>query len=316
MRILCVGQINADISFFPVEHVDFNNVAVTTQMLESVAFHGGGCAMNTAVNLARLGAEVAFVGAVGDDAYGGMLRGELIEAGVDESGLFVSPELPTGTVAVLVNRNAERKFLYYLGANAVLSPGHVYQKQMEGFGIVHVGGALLLPALDGEGTAEMFKQAQKHGIITTMDVSSDPEDGWLRRLRPSFPHLDYFLPSLTEAERITGQRDVEAMADALLEMGVGNVVIKLGDRGCYGKNRHTSFYMPAYRVRAVNTNGAGDAFVAGFLLGLSEGLSFDRCAETGCAAGAIVTTDIAATSRKLTRTHLQSFMQSERKNEG
>lgn len=308
-KILCIGQINADVIFSPVEQVIFDpNSNESTQMMDRCALRGGGCASNTAVNLAHLGADVSLVGAVGRDAFGEEVCQWLNTAGVNTEHVLRTDNHFTGTAAVLVHPSTERRFLYHLGANQTLTPEKVPADRFSDYAIVHVGGALLLPGLDGASMAAMFRQAKAAGAVTSMDLSNDSAGGWLERLHPCLPYVDHFLPSFDEAYKLTGLSDVPAMADALLAMGAGSVVIKLGSKGCYTKNKDTAFYTSAYRIQAVDTNGAGDAFVAGFLMGLSEDVDIACCTQFGCAAGAITATAMGATNEVLTRPHLEQFM--------
>ena len=137
-------------------------------------------------------------------------------------------------------------------------------------------------------TASLLKMAQEIGVITSMDVTKDPTGRWNEILSPCYPYLDYFLPSEEQAMLLAGTEDVEAMADFFLEGGVKCVVIKLGSRGCFCKTAQLSFYCGCYDVPVVETTGAGDAFVAGFLSGVLRNGSMEDCVRLGTAASAHV----------------------------
>jgi sugar/nucleoside kinase (ribokinase family) len=172
-----------------------------------------------------------------------------------------------------------------------------------------VGGTYLLPRFDGEGAAALFRGARAQGKLTTMDVTWDVEGRWLSTIAPCLPHLSWFLPSTKEAAKITGLERPEEMAAFLRAQGVGGVVIKLGQRGCYvlpqGK---PGFFVPAYKVQAVDTTGAGDAFVAGFLAGLLRGWAPERCARLACAAAALNIQKVGATAGMPTLAQVESFL--------
>ena len=135
--------------------------------------------------------------------------------------------------------------------------------------ILQLSSTFHLPNFDGaNGAASLLKMAQEIGVITSMDVTKDPTGRWNEILSPCYPYLDYFLPSEEQAMLLAGTEDVEAMADFFLKGGVKCVVIKLGSRGCFCKTAQLSFYCGCYDVPVVETTGAGDAFVAGFLSGV------------------------------------------------
>lgn len=296
MKIHCIGQLVTDVLVLPVERVDYT---ADTILVDKIELNSGGDAMNVAINLARLGAEVLFTGRVGGDDFGRFLRRRLEEAGVDASGLSVNPDSQTDTCVAMINSKGDRTFLYAAGANLTLGPEQVSEKSLGKSGIVHIGGTFLLPGLDGEGAAEIFRRARRHGAITTMDVTHDTSNRWMGLIRPSLEHLDYFMPSVAEAEKITNRAQPEEMARVLLDAGVKTVVIKLGAKGCYVRNEREGFFQPAFRANAVDTTGAGDAFVAGFLYGLSKELPLRECAATACAAGAITVCKLGATNPQL-----------------
>ena len=118
-------------------------------------------------------------------------------------------------------------------------------------------------------------------MITSMDVTKTQQDGGMKYYPHVIPYLDYFLPSEEQAMLLAGTEDVEAMADFFLKGGVKCVVIKLGSRGCFCKTAQLSFYCGCYDVPVVETTGAGDAFVAGFLSGVLRNGSMEDCVRLG-----------------------------------
>ena len=302
--ILCVGQLVADIMVHPVESVSFG---VDTVCVDDIRAANGGDAMNVAVNLARLGAEVRMAGRVGADSFGDFLLERLSALGVAYD-LERDASRPTSTTIVLVNASGERTFLHCAGANQGLCLQDVQAQWLEESGIVFVGGTYILPALDGTGTADLFALARRRGKLTAMDVTHDPQGRWMEVIRPCLPYLDYFLPSIKEAQAITGCVLPEDIADCLLAEGVGTVAVKLGADGCYVKNAEGAFYQRAYPAKAVDTTGAGDAFAAGFLAGLSRGLGLRECAQAGCAAGSIAVRRLGATTEAMNWNDLQKLI--------
>jgi sugar/nucleoside kinase (ribokinase family) len=197
---------------------------------------------------------------------------------------------------VLVESDGERRFIHYVGANAALKEEDIPRDVVAEAKILHIGGALLLPSLDGEPMARLLAWAQSQGLVTSLDTVWDAQGRWLNILQPCFPYVDYFLPSIAEAQEITGHTDPREIAQFLLSRGVGVVGLKMGENGCYVRTMSEEWYLPAYAVEAIDATGAGDAFVAGFLAGILQGWDLKRTAQLANAAGACCVTSLGATT--------------------
>jgi sugar/nucleoside kinase (ribokinase family) len=162
--------------------------------------------------------------------------------------------------------------------------------------LLHVGGALLTPALDGEPCAGILKQAKAAGITTAMDTAWDSTGRWMKALAPCLPHVDYFLPSVEEARMIAGRKEPRDVASVLLDAGAGTVALKMGTSGCYVRTRDREIRLPTYKVATIDATGAGDAFAAGFLAGVLLGWDLERTAKLANAAGALCTTAMGTTA--------------------
>jgi sugar/nucleoside kinase (ribokinase family) len=305
--VLCVGQLAADILVRPVDRLDF---ASDTRRVEPIRLASGGDCLNAAIGLRRLGLSVGFAGLVGRDHWGDFLASVIEREGIDGRGLQRTEEAGTCTVLVAINSQGERTFFYHGGANDRFSLAEVDPALVAEARAVHVGGTYLLPRFDGEGAAALFRGARAQGKLTTMDVTWDVEGKWLSTIAPCLPHLDWFLPSTKEAGKITGRSEPEDMAAFLRERGVANVVIKLGERGCYVLPAgRAGFFMPAFDVPVVDTTGAGDSFVAGFLTGLLRGWAPERCARLACAAAALNIQKVGATAGMPSMEEASRFME-------
>lgn len=285
MDILCVGEILADIIAHPVERIGFKNEC---SLVSNIMIRPGGDSFNNAIDLVKLGNQVCYVGRIGSDAIGTYLYDEGIAAGIDMSHVVHSAN-PHAKMDILINGKGERSFLYYPGTSAELCAGDIDLSLLDDCKIVTVGGTFHLPRLDGEGTAALFKEAKKRGVITAMDVTTDLSGRWNSVIEPCYPYLDHFLPSIEQAAPIAQTSDEKEIADFFLSRGIKNVTIKLGEKGSYFKNASTAFYCGCYQVPVAETTGAGDAFVSGFLTGLLKGFSYEGCVRfaTACSAHAI-----------------------------
>jgi sugar/nucleoside kinase (ribokinase family) len=272
--------------------------------------HTGGCAVNTAIALAKLGGEVGVLGITGNDVLGRFLREELLKYGIDVRGLKHRDLCSTSATMVLVHPDGERSFLHHMGANSVFSLEDVDLPILDTCGFLHIAGSLVMPRLDGLPTAEILRRARRKKIVTSLDTAWDASGRWLRTLEPCLPHLDYFMPSLEEARQLSGLDRPEAILEFFLERGVGVAVLKMGERGSMARNAEGSWALPAFPSTAVDGTGAGDCFAAGFLRGLIEGWELEQCLRLGNAAGALCVRSIGATSGISTLEEAISLMRS------
>jgi sugar/nucleoside kinase (ribokinase family) len=285
--VVCVGILVADVIAWP-----FGEVPATGSLglVDTVSLHGGGCALNTASALTRLGCTAAVAGKVGDDALGDFLLRLHDERGIDRRGVIRDPSVSTSATVVLVRRDGERTFLHAKGANAELAASELDRELLFSGRCLHVAGALVLDRLDGAPCAALLAEAKARGLVTSLDTVWDASGRW-DRILPSLPHVDVFTPSLPEARAISGETDPEAAARWLQDHGAADVVVKLGADGCYVAGVGP---VEPVRVDAIDATGAGDAFAAGLLYGVLAGWPLERSARLANAAGALATTAFGA----------------------
>jgi len=294
IQVLCVGQVVTDIVAGPLTAFSFDK---DTTRADSIELTNGGDAFNTAVDLVRLSVRTVLAGKIGGDSLGQLLLARAQDLGVGVEGLRVSAADSTSACIVLVNREGERVFIYHGGANESYSCEDLDVRLLRRAEVVHLGGVFDLPKLEGECMLNILRAAADSGGKTSMDVTWDNEGKWLERISSCLGAVDYFLPSLNEVGAMLGHRDAERAAGELLALGTGNVVIKLGHEGCYIANREERGFVAGCAVdRVVDTTGAGDAFVAGFLAGVVRGWPFRRCAGLGNAVGALAVQKVGATA--------------------
>ncbi len=290
MDVVCLGILVADAIARPVDELPERG---SLGLVETVSLHGGGCALNTASVLARLGLDAGVAGKVGDDALGAFLLGLLDARGVDRGGVVADPAVPTSATVVLVDSGGERTFLHLPGANANLLAEEVDRSFLLSGRAVHLAGALVMEALDGEPAAGILADARSHGLATSLDTAWDASGRWARVL-PVLPHVDLFAPSLAEGRAISGADEPAAVASWLREHGAGAVVLKCGADGCFVSADDFEGAVAAPSVTAVDGTGAGDAFVAGLLYGRLQSWPLERCARFANGVGALATTAVGA----------------------
>lgn len=290
---ICLGILVADAVARPVDSWPERGRLV---LVPDMQLHTGGCAGNTAVGLARMGFSAGIIGKVGADGFGDFYLRAMQREKVDASGVTADPSCHTSATMVMVHSDGERSFIHYLGGNAELRASDVKMDLVRQGRLLHVGGALLTPALDGEPCAGILKQAKAAGITTAMDTAWDSTGRWMKALAPCLPHVDYFLPSVEEARMIAGRKEPRDVASVLLDAGAGTVALKMGTSGCYVRTRDREIRLPAYKVATIDATGAGDAFAAGFLAAVLLGWDLERTAKLANAAGALCTTAMGTTA--------------------
>jgi len=308
--VVCVGIMVADVVGRPLKVFPDRGRLV---LVDEMSLHTGGCAVNTATALARLGIPVEVVGTIGLDPLGDFLLAELEGRGVGTQGVSRDPEVGTSATMVMVEEDGERRFVHCIGANARLTPAVAESGLPESASIVHVAGALVLPGLDGEPTAELLRRARANGRTTFLDTVWDDTGRWMELLGPCLPHVDYFVPSLAEARSLTGREQPEEAARALLDLGVCTVGLKMGEAGCLVMTADgDTVRLPAFDVQVVDATGAGDAFAAGFIAGVWLGRSLEESARLANAVGALCVTGVGASGGVRSLEDTLRFMESAR----
>jgi sugar/nucleoside kinase (ribokinase family) len=292
-EVACLGILVADVLARPVDKFPERGRLVLVDRME---LHTGGCAGNTAIGLSRIGVSASVIGKVGRDGFGDFYLGVMQREGVESSGIARDDSANTSSTMVMVHGDGERSFIHYLGANGTLRAADVNLDRAAGAKVLHVAGAFLMPAFDGEPTARILREARQRGLITSLDTAWDGSGRWMKTIAPCLEHLDYFLPSIEEARMIVGGGSPEEIADAFLARGVGVVALKMGEGGCYAASRTERVRMPAFAVKAIDATGAGDAFAAGFLAGVVKGWNLRVTARFANAVGALCTLAIGTTA--------------------
>ncbi len=283
-EVTCVGILTADVVGKPIESLPERG---KLGLVERIELHSGGCAANTGIGLAILGVDTAIIGKVGNDGFGDFVVGRFQKYGIEIGGVAWDKDAATSATMVFVDSSGERSFLHYPGANATFRLEDIDTSLIHKSKIVHVAGTFLMPQFDGEPTAELLKQAQAAGVITSLDTVWDARGGWMQTMGTALAYTDYFLPSYEEAKQLaSGEEDPTEIARFLIDAGVKVVGLKLGDKGCYVRTATgDSFSIPALKVNAIDALGAGDSFVAGFLTGLVHGWDLEQCSRFAVAVG-------------------------------
>jgi len=265
----------------------------------------GGKGANQAVAAARLGARVSMVGRVGCDAFAESLLNNLTAAGVDHAFVVQDPEAPTGVALIVVDDAGQNSIVVASGANMHLSPADVDRAKS-----AIAGADALLLQLESplETVTRAAEVARAHGVRVILNPAP------ARSLPAALLSLvDVLIPNESETALLTGmsvnnQAEAEAAASTLRGMGVGTVILTLGERGALLAQAGTAELVPAFEVMPVDTTAAGDAFVGGFAVALAEGESLAEAVRWGNAAGALATTKLGAQPSLPTRQAVEGLL--------
>ena len=264
-------------------------------LIDEIRITAAGTAAGTSVDMAKLGCKVIAVGAAGDDEMGNILLGIMNRYGIDTSHIKRKKGVQTSGTMLPIRPNGERPALHVMGTNATFCFEDVPQEVVRNANFVHIGGFYLMPKFDGEGTVETLKVAREGKAITTMDILGVKQEKMAEKILPAMPYLDYFMPNLEEAQMITGLTDLDELSDFFLNAGAKNVVLKMGARGSFIKNKQgMRLRIPAFKVNVVDTTGCGDAWSGGFITGLSRGMNIQESAVLGSACGSLVATGLGS----------------------
>jgi len=284
--ISLAGTLVADIMARPVSDWPKRGNVVS---IEEIEVQPGGAVANTGQILERMGVPVSVHATVGGDNLGQITR-SLVESWATRSGIQTLVGHRTTATIVAVGEDGDRSFINAPGAcdQFRLSEAQVDEDVRLGARALHVGYALILPAFDGPAMKQAFRRAKELGILTSLDVTYSDSPLW-PTLLDLMPEVDVFCPSLSEAEAITGKFGAAAAAEALERAGVKQfIAVTNGGNGAViripGEFEES---LPALPAKAIDTTGAGDAFIAAVLAAWYRGLDWRTAARAGIAAGSL-----------------------------
>lgn len=269
MDLTCLGEFLIDL--FPAE---------TGRRLQEVsAFRPvpGGAPANVAVAAARLGRRSAFVGKVGDDAFGHLLADVLAREQVSTRGLRFDPAARTTLAFIALPTPTTAEFLFYRnpGADLLLDPGELDLALLEETRALHIGSISLIGEPSRSATVEAVRVVRRAGGLVSFDVNyrpglwPDPETA-RDTIGTMLPSADLLKVNETELELLTGTEDLEAGSRMLLDRGPAACVVTLGAGGSFFRAADGFGSIPGFVVPVVDAVGCGDAFIAALLSQLLE----------------------------------------------
>ena len=257
MDILTIGEIL----------IDLTQTGRDEKGIPQFAANPGGAPANLAVAAAKLGAQTAFIGRVGDDAFGRYLTEVLRENGVDASGVAVDKTYPTTMAVVSVDARGERDFSFYRSANAdvMLSASDIPDAALQQAKLVHFGSVSLTADPSRAATLDAVRRAKGMGKTITYDPNYRANlwpdaDTAVAQMKAPLGLVDILKLSDEELPLLTGTTDCAAGTAALAEQGVKLIFVTLGPDGVFYRLGEKTGHVPGVRCIVGDTNGAGDTF--------------------------------------------------------
>ena len=304
--LLVIGDANPDVVLSGVPHeLSFGQ---RERLVESGAVVLGGSAAITACGAARLGLRVAFVGRVGDDAFGHFVLDELAGRGVEVIGCVIDRELPTGlTVALLAGD--DRAILTAPGCIPRLTVQDIDPKLTRSARHVHVSSYFLQSGLAAD-LPRCFRAIRQRGGSTSLDTNDDPTGAWNSGVAAALAETDVVLPNETEALALAGRTDGDVVAASRQLAQLSRLpVVKLGAAGALAWSDGGAVTANGLPVDPVDTVGAGDSFNAGFLAGWLGGNGVESSLRLAAACGSLSTRATGGTSAQPTMAEAMAAME-------
>jgi ribokinase len=283
-RLICYGDLCVDI-VVRVSSVPKTGEDATVDQLQITT---AGAASNCAVAAAAHGIGVELLGAVGTDAFGGMVVDSLVAAGVG-AGRIHRLEGRTGMVISIVQPDGERTLYSHRGVNAAPCEPAAQTVLRDG-DCLYLSGYSFQTQASRRTAGGLASLARTSGARCALD----PSFQFARDVRQAYPEalgaLDFIFPNQQEAALMTGLESPPESAAALRSLGVANVIVKLGGQGCYVDTAEAKAFVPTRPLNVTDSTGAGDAFCGVFLAAILSGADAVQAAErANLAAGSVVT---------------------------
>lgn len=293
--VICVGQAVLDcITRGQDQTVEGDPRKKPVTVAESIHLATGGDAVNESFVLAGMGVNTQLVCVLGKDLAGDILYEEARRHNVNTDRITRSDQLHTPVANLMVGKDGSR---YSINSKATILPGYTPDSAaVKGARIVSFASLFRAPLDQADVIKRLIRSAHEDGALICADTKLPTfRETSLEDLKEILPLIDYIFPNEKEAGYYTVESSFEKMADRLLSFGIRHVVIKAGAEGCYAASGKERFLVPARKVPVVDTTGAGDNFVAGFLAALLEEKSFRDCCIRGTEQAAKSIQNIGAT---------------------
>jgi ribokinase len=276
-KIVVVGSINMDYTAL----VKTLPQPGETLLASSFKMSGGGKGANQAIAAAVFSPDVQMIGMVGDDPAGHALYDKLKDKGLDVSSVGFC-NTPTGNALISVAEHGKNMIVVYPGANSEVKPHIIkhYREAIRSASLVVL--QLEIPMESVELAAQLAFEAKVPVLLNPAPAAPLSEE--------LLKHITYLTPNETELAKLTGTNDIELGTVLLRNKGVKNIIVTLGADGCYVHTDKWDGRVPTFKVNAVDTTAAGDAFNGALAVAISEGKGMKEALRIANATGSLTTT--------------------------
>jgi sugar/nucleoside kinase (ribokinase family) len=279
-----------------------------TNIVNEITLAVSGAAGTAAIAAAKMGLSTLAVGGVGEDLMADWVLSRLQHFGVDTWGMQQKPGWKTSSSIVTIRADGTRPALHMKGATKDFYVDDAQLARVIDCKVFHIGGVGLTEAMDKGRNALVMQAAKAAGAITTVDVFAvSPKD--LPAIADVLPFTDYFMPSIEEAQALTGLTDYADTAKFFIDMGVKACVLTLGAEGAYYHAADgANFIVPAFDIKVKCTCGCGDAFNAGMAVSLVKGFDMETAVRFAQATSALNATGLGSQAGVESFEHTLNFM--------
>jgi sugar/nucleoside kinase (ribokinase family) len=308
-EVTVIGAAIMDITAAPVSKELFIKGSVPADKMK---LSYGGDALNESSILSILSVDTSLVSVIGDDEIGCRVLSHLKECRIKTDNVAIASGLVTGMNIVLTDSEGERHFITNPESSLrKLSLEHILPYVDSFSDVVSFASMFVSPMLGIVEMEELFsKIKERTGRILISDMTTAKRGEKIDDIAGLLKHIDYLIPNLKEASLLTGESDPIKNARIFTEHGAGAAVIKCGSDGCVYKLGEREGVIPAYHANVVDTTGAGDSFVAGFIYGIINGMNIEDCCRFANATASFVTEDVGTTGKLTGLDQVQQRMKS------
>jgi sugar/nucleoside kinase (ribokinase family) len=291
-RVVTLGAFILDVLGRPVESIPPGQGSVVLQEIRATA---AGTAAGPAVDLAKLGAQVSAIGALGDDVIADIITAILHRHGIDTTGLVRKPGIQTAATMLPIRPNGERPALHVPGAMTHLRPADIDLAQVRACDVLLLGAPDAVGPIGADGLGAVAEAARAAGATIVIDMLRRGSAADFERLAGLIGAADWFCPNDDQLRGLTGRADIADAIGDVLALGTGGVAVTLGADGCLVTDGDGGLlHLPAQQVDVVDTTGCGDGFDAGMIAGLLLGCGPADAARLATACGSLVATGLGS----------------------
>lgn len=290
--IAAIGELNVDVILNKID--GFPEIGKEKFAGDMLLTLGSSTAI-FAANASSLGSKVCFVGMVGKDSFGTLVKESLANKGVATDYLIENPATATGATIVM-SYDEDRANLTYQGAMDIMGYDDIDQSVFENTKHIHLSSLFMQSALLRD-IDKVLEAAVKNGVTVSLDTQWDPAEKWALDYKKVLPNITIFLPNEKELQALTATSSLEEAIEAVLPYLGCAMVVKMGSKGSLLVRKDGSRHMlPSFLNRnVVDAIGAGDSFNSGFVSAFVKGLPLEKCQEVGNMTGALNTTAAGGT---------------------